>query len=138
MTHLDPYESATAGLGLSHDLAVLIREVIAQRKAVETIADALLAVCEGYELPAADEAALRNQFAGHEATDGRRIVTKYAPPVPPLYCTNPTRSKDWSAWFADDDEEARSIGNAPTGHGATELEAIADLMLEAAVREVTA
>lgn len=48
----------------------------------------------------------------------RHIVTKFEPP--PI----PVRDCDWSATYADYD-----LGD-PIGHGATEQEAIADLMIE--------
>lgn len=52
-------------------------------------------------------------------TEPRKIVTKYDPP--PI----PWRGADWSATFGDHD-----LGD-PIGTGATEAEAIADLMQEA-------
>lgn len=49
----------------------------------------------------------------------RKIVTKYDPP--PI----PVRFADWSATFEDYD-----LGS-PIGHGASEQEAIDDLLMEA-------
>lgn len=48
----------------------------------------------------------------------RKIVTNYDPPPIPIRCC------DWSATFDDYD-----LGD-PTGHGATEAQAIEDLMMQ--------
>lgn len=57
------------------------------------------------------------------AGDKRKIVTKLDPPPIPI------RDCDWSATFEDYD-----LGD-PVGHGGTEAEAIADLMMEAEMDE---
>ena len=52
--------------------------------------------------------------------NGRKIVTNFAqPPIP-------TRNCDWSAVF--DDYDGAEDSNCPVGRGATEKEAIADLI----------
>jgi len=61
--NLDPYESASIGVGESHNIEFLINEVEQYARteacAVSTAVDA---ICEGFELPATDERALRDHF----------------------------------------------------------------------------
>ncbi len=58
----------------------------------------------------------------------RKIITSHD--YPPI----PLRNFDWSAHFDDYDAEVIDgewRSNCPVGHGRTEAEAIADLMIEA-------
>ena len=71
-TVLDPITSATAGVGMAHDICVLVAAVMQMHwHADHTIDEAIDAVCEGFELPALNERALRQHFADLDAADDR-------------------------------------------------------------------
>jgi hypothetical protein len=58
----------------------------------------------------------------HCTPDGRRIATTFDYPPIPIRCW------DWAAYLADEYDGAPDAGWQPVGHGATEAEAIADLL----------
>lgn len=57
----------------------------------------------------------------HESKFGPIRTTFDYPPIP-------SRKQDWSAYLANEYDVAPDAGFQPVGHGATENEAIADLM----------